>query len=457
MTEINSFWRRLNEGIQKPVSIAPLLTFRVFFGFIMLTGAARFMLNGWVESQYIMPRFFFSYYGFEWVKPLGETGMYVLFAIMAVAALGVMLGAYYRVCALIFFLAFTYIELIDKTNYLNHYYFVTLISLLMIFLPAERGFSLDVLRKPALKSDQIPYWCILIIQLQLALVYFYAGTAKLNADWLLEALPLRMWLPPHAHIPVVGSFFEQLWVAYFFSWFGAIYDLTIVFFLLYKRTRPAAYIVVIVFHLLTWFLFPIGMFPFIMIFSTLIFFSPDFHHRLLSRTSILFQRLKPGKSTAALQNFYTPLKSRMLLGIFTAFFLFQMLFPWRYTLYDGNVFWTEQGYRFSWRVMLMEKAGYAIFHIKDPETGREWEAYGRDHLTPAQEKQMSTQPDMILQYAHFLEQEALKEGVKDPEVRVTSYVTLNGKGSRLLIDPTIDLTEQAEGFGQKKWILSYND
>ncbi len=105
----------------------------------------------------------------------------------------------------------------------------------------------------------------------------------------------------------------------------------------------------------------------------------------------------------------------------------------------------------------MEKAGYVIFHVKDPETGRQWEAYAHEHLTPMQEKQMSTQPDMILQYAQFLEQEYIKQGINAPEIRAEAYVTLNGKGSRLFIDPEVDLTEEHDGFGHKKWILSYQN
>ncbi|UII31768.1 HTTM domain-containing protein [Fulvivirga ulvae] len=440
--------------VYKPISIAPLIVFRVLFGFIMFVSVVRFMLNGWVDSQYLMPRFFFSYYGFEWIEPPGEPGIYVLFIIMAIAALFVMAGAFYKISASVFFLIFTYVELIDKTNYLNHYYFVSLVSLVMIFLPAHRHFSLDVLRKPSLHVSKIPYWCILIIQLQLALVYFYAGVAKLNYDWLIEALPLRIWLPPNAHIPVVGFLFEKVWVAYFFSWFGAVYDLSIPFFLFYKRTRSYAYIAVIAFHIFTWLLFPIGMFPFIMILATSIFFSPDFHQGLIKKLSVALQRMGIYRAGTP-PEYAAPAASKWIMGFFGLFLMVQVMLPWRFALYPGKLFWTEQGYRFSWRVMLMEKAGYVIFHVKDPETGREWEAYAHDYLTPVQEKQMSTQPDMILQYAQFLEQQYIKQGIKDPEIRAEAYVTLNGRGSRLLIDPEVDLTKEQDGFRHKKWILSY--
>ena len=104
------------------------------------------------------------------------------------------------------------------------------------------------------------------------MVYFFAGVAKLNFDWLIEAQPLKIWLPAQSHLPMIGPFLEMEVTAYFFSWFGAIYDLTIPFLLLMNRTRPWAYAAVVVFHVMTRILFPIGMFPFIMIGATLIFF-----------------------------------------------------------------------------------------------------------------------------------------------------------------------------------------
>lgn len=134
------------------------------------------------------------------------------------------------------------------------------------------------------------------------------------------------------------------------------------------------------------------------------------------------------------------------------FFLFQILFPWRYLLYPGSVFWTEEGYRFSWRVMLMEKAGTATFFVKDTKTGREGEVVNSEFLNPHQEKQMAMQPDMILQFAHFLKKHYEKNGVNAPAVRAEVYVTLNARPSQLLIDPNIDLTKLRDSWSHKTWI-----
>lgn len=443
---------KLRTYLTAPVSAAPLAVFRIIFGGMMLASIVRFVLKGWVTELYVLPKVYFPYYGFEWVKPLGETGMYALFGLMALSALGILLGLFYRWSATLFFLSFTYVELIDKTNYLNHYYFVSIVAFLMILVPAQRHFSLDVLRRPPRWVSHVPRWAILIFQLQLGLVYFYAGVAKLNPDWLLEAMPLRYWLPAHTHLPLIGPLFDLVWVAYLFCWFGTFYDLTIPFFLSWRKSRLLAYATVIVFHGLTAMLFQIGMFPYIMMLSTLVFFSPAFHERLLAVLRSIANMEAPQRRA------FASIKSQPILLYFLAsYFALQVLVPWRFMLYPGNLFWTEQGYRFSWRVMLMEKAGTAFFYVRDPRTGKESEIYNRDYLTVNQEKMVATQPDMLLQFAHIIRDDYQKKGVPAPEVRAEVYVTLNGRGSRLFIDPTKNLAGEKDSFLPKTWILPFNE
>ena len=90
----------------------------------------------------------------------------------------------------------------------------------------------------------------------------------------------------------------------------------------------------------------------------------------------------------------------------------------------------------------------------DGNTGKEIEVSNCDYLTPMQEKMMATQPDMLINYAHFLKQEFKQKGiVKDPEVVVESYVTLNGKASRVIVDKSIDLSLEEDDLKPKKWII----
>src|SRR5688572_4551074 len=137
--------------LQKSTSAAPLAVFRIAIGLLLFISMVRFWLNGWIEELYIKPAYFFSFFGFEFVKPIGEY-IFLLFSLCAICSLLVAVGFMYRVASIGLFLNFTYIELIDKSTYLNHYYFISMVSLLMIFLPAHAYFSIDAFRNKKLNA-----------------------------------------------------------------------------------------------------------------------------------------------------------------------------------------------------------------------------------------------------------------------------------------------------------------
>lgn len=444
------------QWLDESVGIAPLVTLRVILGGMLLLSTIRFVALGWVSDHYICPKIHFAYYGFEWVPMLPATGMYAIHILLVVSSLCVILGYRYRLAAVLQFLLFTYTELVDLTYYLNHYYFVSIATALLVLVPANRAFSMDVWRNPALRRTQVPRWTILVFQLQLGIVYFYAGIWKINYDWLVQALPLKIWLPANDQLSLIGRLFHEEWLPYLFSWFGMLYDVTIVFWLSWQRTRLWAYATVIFFHTLTGLMFQIGVFPLVMIGATLIFFSEEWHTRLWNRLQKNFRSFQPKPRLHALGKMpahsTTP---RFIFALLALHFAFQLLFPWRYLLYPGNIFWTEEGYRFCWRVMLMEKAGTATFFVRDGKTGREGEVLNGEFLNPHQEKQMAMQPDMILQYAHFLKQHYEQRGMQNPSVRAEVYVTLNARPSRLLFDPMLDLSEIKDSWHTKTWI--WND
>ncbi|MEX2349980.1 MAG: HTTM domain-containing protein [Flavobacteriaceae bacterium] len=440
---------------QKQTSAAPLAVFRIGFGLMMLISIIRFWGYGWIDKLYIQPKFYFSYYGFEWVKPLGEW-TYLIFFICGLSALFVAIGLKYRLSIIVFFLSFTYIELMDKTTYLNHYYFISVLSFLMLFLPANAYFSIDnLLRKKQFTT--IPKWNIDAIKLLIGIVYFYAGLAKINSDWLFKAMPLKIWLPSKYDLPFIGEkLLQQEWFHYAMSWGGMFYDLLIPFLLLYRKTRVFAFVLVVFFHVFTRVLFPIGMFPYIMIVGSLIFFDAGLHHKIIDKIKAALKFFRVKTKALPTQTF-TPSNQKIITSVLIVFFVVQLLLPFRYVLYPGELFWHEQGYRFSWRVMLMEKRGHAYFKVVNPEKGTYFYVDNTDFLTGFQEKQMSTQPDFILEYAHYLGERFKAQGHGPIEIYVESYVALNGRRSQPFIDPNVDLLKQYESFRPKTWILPFKD
>ncbi|WP_338409741.1 HTTM domain-containing protein [uncultured Flavobacterium sp.] len=445
----------LNTYFNSYTSTATLAFYRLAFGLMMLFSLVRFAALGWIEKLYILPINRFTYYGFEWIPRLGNY-TYLLFLIAAIAAFCVAIGYKYRVAILTFFLCFTYIELLDKTTYLNHYYFISIVSFVFIFLPANAYFSVDAKQNSKLIFQDIPKWNVDILKVLIAIVYIYAGLAKINSDWLLEAMPLKIWLPTNNDLPIIKIILNQNWVHYAFSWAGMVYDLAIPFLLLYKPTRKFAFILVVLFHVLTRLLFPIGVFPFVMIVSSLVFFEPSFHENVLKKIALFFKiNFERFNNTLELKT--SKVTSKLVKGVLITFIVFQLLFPFRYLLYANELFWTEEGFRFSWRVMLMEKAGYTQFKVVDSKTNKEIRVNNSLFLTTFQEKQMAFQPDFILEYAHILENHYKKQGVINPQIYVESYVALNGRLSQKYIDPSVNLANETESFKPKNWILPFND
>ena len=456
----SSFFRlanRLTNVGSQPVSSASLAAFRIAFGTLGVVAIIRFMAMGWVSELYIEPAHHFTYYGFGWVQPWPGWGMYLHFALMGVASLGVALGYRYRLSITAFFLLFTYVELIDRTTYLNHYYFVSLVSFLMIFLPLNRTFSLDARSASGDRWGLItPLVAVWILRAQIGLVYLFAGIAKLNPDWLLNAEPLRIWLFNNADIPIFGPFLREAWAPYAMSWAGACFDLTIVGWLLWKRTRPYAYAVLVAFHVMTALFFPsIGMFPWIMIGATLIFFDPDWPQRLLQRlkrpSSSIAEPVAVPSPPAEAKALSLPVRAALILG--AIFLVIQILAPLRHLGYPGNVRWTEEGYLFSWRVLVTEKTGLVKFRVSSTEFETERLVYPEDYLTPLQVERMAYQPDMILATAHLIRDDFIARGHQEVEIRADVYVTYNGRPATRLIDPKVDLAGVSLGLGRKPWIL----
>jgi hypothetical protein len=435
----------------------PLVSLRILFGAATFISTLRFMLLGWVDLHFVNTHVQFKYFGFEWVKVLPAHIMYAIHIAMLLASLGIMLGAFYRISAIVFFICFTYCELIDITYYLNHYYFVSLVACLLCLVPANANYSVDVWRKPHLRAKQIPAWTISIFKLQVILVYFFAGIAKINKDWLINALPLKIWLPANDNLPIIGTLFQYNATAYIFSWAGMLFDISVGYFLLHKKTRLAAWIAVVFFHVVTGILFQIGVFPIVMILTTLVFFSNSFHSQFQALLQQFF-RLKP-RNTLSQRSVFPYYKKKLFKRSIAVFLVvwvcFQLLFPLRYLLYPGKLFWTEQGYRFSWRVMLMEKAGTATFYVTDSVQQKEGVVDNREFLNPHQEKQMAMQPDLILQYAQFLKQHYQSLGISVSKVRAEVYVTLNARPSQLLISDQQNLLVLKDTWQHKNWILPF--
>lgn len=443
----NGRWNCLASVLHGEVDIAWLVVFRIAFGALMVWEMSRLYSLGWIETYYVEPTFHFKYFGFGWVKPWPGNGMYIHIGVMALAAAGIMLGFCYRVCAAVFVLGFTYLFLIERTLYLNHFYLICLISLQMVFIPAHRAWSIDAWLRPGIRSMTVPAWTLWNLRFHVALPYFFGGIAKFDRDWLL-GIPMRVMLSSNTDLPIIGKYMMEWWMADIFAFGGLLFDLTIVLFLLRARTRIFAYLACLWFHLTNALLLNIGVFPWLMIAATLIFFPPDWPRRLAARAGFSY----PGSASENVQPTLS-IRQHIVSALFVAYVLAHMVIPFRHWLYPGHVSWTEEGAYFSWRMKLRGKAGIATFRIVDPKTGDSYLINPSPYLNERQRSRLGGYPDLVLQFAHFLHREHLtKLGYGHQEVRAEVWCSLNGRDPQLLIDPTVNLAAQPRNLWPASWI-----
>ena len=449
----------------RPVDGASLAVFRIAFGGLLLWDVLKFFLNDWIRQLYITPKFHFKYFGFEWVEPWAGAGMYLHFAVMGTLAFFIMIGLFYRVAAVLFLFAFTYVFLLDQTDYLNHFYFVILLNILLVFAPANRVYALDSLiwRKGGIDPQTVPGWSVWILRAQMEVMLIFAGIVKINPDWL-QLQPLTMWLGQNADLPLIGQFLTETWAIATASYGSILLHIVGAPLLLFRRTRFVVFLLYVGFHLANHIFFNIGIFPWLTIAGTTIFFAPDWPRRFVA---LIASRLPPGgcrghsrttKNARRMTRVEISPRARtyrriimIALGLWVAS---QILIPMRHHLYPGDTSWTEQGHRFAWQMKLRDKRSTARFTVHDPDTGRTWVVNNRQFLSPRQIRKMASRPDMILQFAHHLAEKWRTDlGIANPEVNALVLSSLNGRPPEVLIDPSRNLAAIKRDLRPADWIL----
>ncbi|MBC7872098.1 MAG: HTTM domain-containing protein [Chitinophagaceae bacterium] len=442
---MNRLLSQISLNAFSPIPITPFAYMRFFFGAIMLWEVWRYFHHNWVYTYYMRPTIYFSYYGMDWLRPLPGNGMITLFIGLGLLAFCIMIGLFYRLTMPLFFLGFTYVFLLDQSNYLNHFYLVALLSFLLVFIPAHRAFSLDSRLRPKIYATTAPAWMLWLVRFQITIVYFFGGIAKLNSDWL-HGEPMRMWLAQRTDFPLIGQFFTEEWLVVAFSYGGIFIDLFAVPLLFIPRIRWLTMALLISFHLLNARLWNIGIFPWMMIALLPLFLPIAWWERItISRRLAHQQNIYANATTYPFSK-----KSQRLILIFLAIYCsFQLIFPLRHFFIPGHVSWTEEGEKFSWQMKLRDKHSIITYIIVQPSTGQSWEELPEDYLTPRQLNNLPENPDAVLQFAHYLA--TLWD---DVEVYANVLVSLNGREYSRLIDPTINLAAEPRRWGGRSaWIL----
>lgn len=417
--------KRIQNILFEPKFPVTLGLFRIGFGLIMIY--QFYHIQDYFYNVLIHSGYFIKYDFFEWVSLTSAENLKIIFLIAQVGSFFIAIGLFYRVSSFLVFLIWCYLFFTDQGHNNNHYYLIAMLLFSLIFVNANQwGGIKNIKHKPC----YVPQWNYLVFKLLVFVVYFYGGLAKLNWDWL-NGYPLKYWLTGREDLGAfLQSVLEKDFTIYFFSYYGLFFDLVVGFLLFHKKLKYLALFLMIPFHVFNHFLWPIGVFPWLSIFITILFFEKEIAQLIQS------QRIESYQSSK---------KVELLVSItFVCFFSFQFLFPFRQYLYSGKTNWHGYGELFSWRMMLTDKQGAVRLRVYDQNNQSLGELSLESYINERQLFKLVYLPKNFVPFCQFIEaqikNDARNKGLGDIKIYVDAFKTINNRPFQRVIDPNIDLT-----------------
>ena len=458
-----------------PVCGQSIAVFRIAFGLLMLHDVVYMLRAGWLTRFYVERDILFPYFGLE-VPPLPAPWIHWLWALCGLCCVLVALGAFYRLAIWGFNAIFIYFFLLDQALYLNHFYMIALFGLLLGCTDAHRCWSVDRRLGRIRGTREVPRWNLAILQFQIEVILIFAGLVKLEIDWL-RGEPLRQWMLERTWSPF-SDLFEIHWVALAVPVLVILLHVVGAPLLLRSRTRLPVFLLYCAFHIANAHLFNIGVFPWMTIAATTILFSPDWPSVFAQRIGTVLKWLRiglprapawpvPPTWTVRLSRFvcgppdpggtartvFRPMHPAALAAL-VLYALVQLWLPVRDSFFEGYVGWTEEGQKFSWRMLLYSAAGDGRFLVAAPD-GKTWVADTSAHLDAVQAYLVFTKPEMLLHYVHWLRDRYAAQGAGEVQIYADVGKSVNGKPWQRFVDPEVDLAavDGMHWFGDEPWLL----
>lgn len=407
-----------------------LALFRVAWGILVTSHLTHELFSESAIPRYSDNFFHFKFPFFHWIPPVPEFCITMVIAASIVAGLFVTVGLFYRLAAAVFFILFTYLFLIDVSYYNNHYYLICIVSALMIFVDANATLSLDTIIKK--RNTSVPEWQLRLLTFQFLLVYFYGGLSKIfNPEWLSNEGMGQMLVGSLNEFGIKTSAEVIDAIALGMTYGGLLFDLIIGLMLIWKRTFWLAAAGVFFFNISNALAFNIGVFPYIMIASLILFYPVRKTHQNHS---------KPASNV-----------TKLAVGIHV---LMQLLIPLRHLAIDGDSFWTSEGYLFSWNMKPGTKTVDATFIVIDESAGLSYEVNPRDYLSPPAYLALGKYPFVTPQFARYIKGKTSKWYIDNPQIRAHIMVSRNRGPLTPVVDSTIDISSVTyRPFEHNNWLL----
>jgi hypothetical protein len=305
-------------------------------------------------------------------------------------------------------------------------------------------------------GDQFPeidVWNFWILQIFFGSIYTFAGIAKLDDDWLSGSTLTELcqtWTGPTALQPLLEEMIEREWPIKWVAYGGMLFDLLVPFGLVFPHPviRVSFALAAVGFHLMNHFTFVIETFPWLMLFSLVIYFDSSWisslyrivqalHHSLLSP----FHRLS--LSALSLSKWFSLLFLSLLLSI-------HLLIPLPCALDtlhgQETVNYSSQCQFFSWRMMTRtSKLFTLIVYLKNQKT-KEVDSVllNQFNLSPEDIALISMHEDYLFKTAQQIKAMALPSSSSQlhspPVVTADIWLQINGPPIQRYVNPAMDLS-----------------
>lgn len=428
--------QKLQALLSRPVKSDVLGLFRVFFGLCLLYELWYYVDIDLLNMGLRQPVMLFPYEGLEWIRMLPGKGMEMVLFLLMIAAVCITIGWMLRIASVVFFIGFAWIFLLDKGLYNNHLYLFILMGFLFSVTNADASWSVSKKKH----RDALPAWQLMIFQFQIVLVFFYGGLAKLNYDWLVNFQPA---------IVLTEGKTSKLFL-YILVYGGLVFDLLVGFLLLWKPTRIYAMITALIFNITNSVIFhDIGVFPFFMIGTLLLFTDPDFVASWAKRKQNVEK--KKNKQTGLVLQSAT---STGLKALLISYVVFQLAFPFRHLLYHGNVDWYGEAQKFSWRMKIQQRDLKELkVTVLDYKTKQILDLDPAKYITSAQVLALTQDPQMLLAFVKYIEKDAKSKGIENPFIKASCIVTFNGRLPQPMVDPEKNLCTISNDAPVYSWVM----
>jgi len=421
--------------MNEPVPAISIALFRVTFATILLIQTYYFLTTNFIQHNIINPLILFPF--INELEPMSKSNLMLLGYLMLISNLGMLYNKIARLATFIFFLCFTYFWLLDKGYFNNHYYFISILCLLLALVEKKGSFSHNI---------HVPRISLFSLQVMVFMLYFIAGINKINPYWLFDLQPMKHILELKAEI-TGNPVFKKNTIIILASYSGLFFDLLIGFLLFCKRTRIFGFILALIFHLTNHFLFrdlgEIGVFPFLMLTTLILFINPSTLtklFRLETKNRVLFNN------------------SQILKNFVFCFLIIQLALPFRHIFFKGHVDYNGVGQRFSWRMKIMYKESDINYFITNKMTGKKYNVNIKPMLTNKQYNNLHYFPDLIVPLAKKIKLEANEKfNIQNAKITCEYKTKFMGGEEQLLFSPTLDLSKIDKNITANKWLWELKD